>query len=872
MSKCMAMSLMGYSTEFIHMTCLNLLASQNFTQKRLAYLGICMLLDENSEILLLTSNIIKKDLSNSNQFIVAAALTAIDEIATPDMCRDSCPEVLKCLSNTNPYIKKKAALALIKIVRSCPELIETVVGNLKLILEDKNHGVLLSGLALVEYIFKTEPKYIKKFIKFVPHLLRYFKNLMNTNYAPEYDINGITDPFLQVRILEVIAQFAKVYPDDNEELATLLSSIPNNTDTSRKNTGNSVLYELVRCIFSFDSSNGLKTLGSSILGQFLNNKDNNYKYIALNTLSDIAKIDISSVQKHKNVILEYLNDPDIAIKRRSLDLAFLIVNRNNIKQIIGESLNFLNSSIPDDFILELTTKIFYSLEKYSPSLKWEIDILLKMLCLCEDNIKDEIIWKISNLILTTKPLQQYSMFRFFLAMKNNIEEGEDGLIQVGITLLGELFNLILNVSTIDENGNNITITENDIITLIENIDSSNLTNEYTKEILMNTCFKMLGKLTEESEERIKVILSNETKSFFCEVQERANEYITFTQIANENLQKNVTKNIPVPQQVIDADKEKLDEQVGEEPGVESKEVIVEDFENENEKQSFRSLINGKSISTETADFGNANVVQPKNVNNNNNNVNNVNVNNNVPEVNNNNNVNLLDDIGAIFGNTNQSQPQQQNVDNNNNNNNNLFDLLGNLNTSPQTNVQSTSNTNNNNNNLFPDLTSILGNQPAQNPMNNNNNNNNNNMFDFNSMGMNLNNNNNNMNINNNNNMFNFNTQNQNNPGMKEIYKNNEITIYSSLTQMNDTYTGSFLISNNISKKLNNVKLTFATQKHVKLNVLSTSAHELEANASLGVKKEVNIKNNDMNKNVVLRLSIEYNIDGRDFKEIKTVTI
>ena len=153
-------------------------------------------------------------------------------------------------------------------------------------------------------------------------------------------------------------------------------------------------------------------------------------------------------------------------------------------------------------------------------------------------------------------------------------------------------------------------------------------------------------------------------------------------------------------------------------------------------------------------------------------------------------------------------------------------------------------------------------------MNNNNNMNNNNMLDFNSMGMpNMN-----MNNNNNNNMFNFNPQTQNNPGMKEIYKNNEITIYSSLNQMNDIYTGSFLISNNVSKKLNNVKLTFATQKHVKLNVLSTSGHELEANASLGVKKEVNIKNNDLNKAVVLRLSIEYNIDGRDFKEVKTVTI
>ena len=42
LSKCIAMSLLGYPTEFIHMTCLGLLAGNNFTQKRLAYLGICV--------------------------------------------------------------------------------------------------------------------------------------------------------------------------------------------------------------------------------------------------------------------------------------------------------------------------------------------------------------------------------------------------------------------------------------------------------------------------------------------------------------------------------------------------------------------------------------------------------------------------------------------------------------------------------------------------------------------------------------------------------------------------------------------------------------------------------------------------------------
>ena len=299
MTKCMAMSLLGYQTEFIHMTCISLLASQNFTQKRLAYLGICMLLDEKSDILLLSSNVIKKDLTSNNKYIVAAALNTIGEIGTPDMCRDTCPEIIKCLNNTNPYIKKKAALALSKVVKSCPELIETVQQNLGTIFEDKNHGVLLAGLALAEQVFKAEPKIVKKYRKYSSALCKTLKNLISTNYAPEYDVNGITDPFLQIRILEVLGFFGRSSSKENEELEALLNTIPSNTDTTRKNTGNAVLYELVRCIFSYDSSKSLKSLGGSILGQFLNNKDNNYKYLALNTLNDIAKIDIDTVKNIK---------------------------------------------------------------------------------------------------------------------------------------------------------------------------------------------------------------------------------------------------------------------------------------------------------------------------------------------------------------------------------------------------------------------------------------------------------------------------------------------------------------------------------------------------------------------------------------------
>ncbi len=828
MTKCMAMSLLGYQTEFIHMTCISLLASQNFTQKRLAYLGICMLLDEKSDILLLSSNIIKKDLSSNNKYIVAAALNTIGEIGTPDMCRDTCPEIIKCLNSTNNYIKKKAALALSKVVKSCPELIETVQQNLGTIFEDKNHGVLLAGLALAEQIFKAEPKIIKKYRKYVSTLVKTLKNLISTSYAPEYDVNGITDPFLQIRILEVLGYFGRASSKENEELEALLNSIPSNTDTTRKNTGNAVLYELVRCIFSYESSKSLKSLGGSILGQFLSNKDNNYKYLALNTLNDIAKIDIDTVQKHKNVILEFLKDPDIAIKRRSLDLTYLIVNTENIRQIVTETLDFINSTSNVEFKLELTSKIFYSLEKYSPSLKWEIDVLLKMLCLCEDSINEEIIWKIINLILNTKELQQYAMFRYFLAMQNMLEDSDvEALYHVGIAILGELFKLIVGVSTTDEEGKTITITEEQIIDLIIALDKSTDTSETLRELLMNTCFKMIGKLSPQSDEKLKKILQQESKSFYPEVQERANEYITFTQIAKDDMQLKITSNVPVPQ-FDNEENENSNNNVGEEPAIEHKDTIVEEYETD---KGYRSLINGASVTGDSSGMGKATKKVKK----------------------------AKKDNGAIpVEQVNQPQPQKQAQPQG-------MDLFGDIFGGPSTNTNTNTQPANAGSNDIFNLLGNMGGGSASNP--NTGNQPQGGLMDFNSIlsgntappqGGNL----------------NAQPPQQSNvpQNLKEVFKNGDISIYTSFVQNNNVYTGSFYVSNNTSSQITDVVVNLLVKKYISCQIHSTSGKDLAPNASLGIKKDFSMTNNDPNKGVVLKMTISYTKEGNAVNDAKVVTL
>ena len=63
----------------------------------------------------------------------------------------------------------------------------------------------------------------------------------------------------------------------------VLAQVATNTEAA-KDTGNAVLYEAVRTIMEIESTSGLKVLAINIMGKFLQHRDNNMKYVSLNTL------------------------------------------------------------------------------------------------------------------------------------------------------------------------------------------------------------------------------------------------------------------------------------------------------------------------------------------------------------------------------------------------------------------------------------------------------------------------------------------------------------------------------------------------------------------------------------------------------------
>ena len=339
-AKLLFIHMLGYPTHWGQMECLKLIAGNKFLEKRIGYLGLMILLDERQEVLMLVENSLKNDLQSSNQYIAGLACCAIGNIASAEICRDLSPEVEKLMVGSNPFVSKKAALCSIRILRKCPEVVDTFVERVGTLLGSRNHAVLLTTLKLMREMLYADAAMIEPLRKHTSTLIAALKNLVLSGYAPEHDVHGIVDPFLQVEILRMLRLLGKGHAETSEMMNDILAQVATNTE-SAKNAGNAILYECVLTIMAIEVESGLRVLAINILGRFLINRDNNIRYVALNTLHKVVSQDAQAVQRHRNTIVDCLKDNDSSIRQRALELVYALVNEANVKVLVKELLSYL---------------------------------------------------------------------------------------------------------------------------------------------------------------------------------------------------------------------------------------------------------------------------------------------------------------------------------------------------------------------------------------------------------------------------------------------------------------------------------------------------------------------------------------------------
>ena len=819
--KAIYMQMMGYQTSFMQMSCINLLASPDFTEKRIAYSALSLVIDSTSQVLLLATSTIKKDLQNKdNPDIQALALNAVGDVCTPDMCREISMEVANLISSAeDPNVKKKAACAAVVIIKNCPETIDSFVDKIPTLLEDRTHSVCLSGIYLVLEMISQNPSIVEKIKKYHSMFVKYEKSLLSVSYSPEFDVNGITDPFLQAKILEILQYTAKDDKELIDELADLFVSVQSITESS-KQTGYALQYEIIKDINNLNASSGMKNLSNNILGKFLSSNDYNLKYIALNTLKDVARKDLASVQKHRSVILEFLKDSDISLQKRALDLIYLIINKNNLKNITKECLIFLPKA-EDEIKYELTKKLQDSIVKYSISYKWEIDSLIKMVINSKGKLYEDVLSQIIVAILEVKDLYIYSAHKAFLALKMKKNENNPPLAKLCIYIIGELAIYLINNTTLNCKNETLSVTENDILNLFKEVGNkhNNLGNETVIEYLLNALVKLFIKFKDKKSE-IESMIKHYKRSYFSEVQSRALEYLQFNKSNKDKMKEKMVEAVPVPQRKKEnwereqKEKRKLVDDKDEdnyEPEddlicVRLTEGVIKNIQI-NEMEIKENNNTGLDFLGEKEDENDNNMNNNKQTG----------------------NLDLLD-LNNIFSAASGNNPADINSNNNNQNNNqagNPFDIL---------NMQLNQNNQNNNQQSNNDINNIL-----------------------------------NMVIGNNNNIPDNNIENKKPTTeiniMKECFQNDDITMYYNITKKeSNNIDGSLYATNNKNIEIIGVKIIFQVQKFVKLNVLSVSGDKLEPNQSLGIKKDFTLTSSEPNKKVTLKIKLQYTINSEEKTE------
>ncbi|CAF0787641.1 unnamed protein product [Rotaria sordida] len=519
-AKLLYVSLLGYPAHFGQLECLKLIASTRFTDKRIGYLGAMLLLDERQDIHVLITNSLKNDLNHSNQYITGLALCALGSICSPEMSRDLGGEVERLMKSTNPYLKKKAVLCAVRIIRKVPEQFDVFQNSVRSLLTEKNHGVLLTATALVIEMCQQNTHALQSFRKLVPNLVRILKTLIMSGYSPEHDVSGISDPFLQVHLLRLLRILGRNDSEASEAMNDILAQVSTNTENS-KNVGNAILYETVLTIMDIKSESGLRVLAVNILGRFLLNNDKNIRYVALNTLLRVVHADQNAVQRHRATIVECLKDADVSIKRRAMELCFALINPNNIRTMTNEMLEFLGTC-ETEFKADCTSNMFLAMERFAPSKRWHVDQMIKVLTTAGNSVRDDIVSSLIGIISSSSDLHGYTARQLYKIIRNDITQ--QPLVQVGSWTLGEFGDLFVNGQYEQPHGEeHIQVTENEITDILERVLNWSISTVVTREYAINALMKLSTRFPNCSD-RIQSIMTYYACNMNLELQTRAVEY------------------------------------------------------------------------------------------------------------------------------------------------------------------------------------------------------------------------------------------------------------------------------------------------------------------------------------------------------------
>ncbi|RPD62929.1 Adaptor protein complex AP-2 alpha subunit [Lentinus tigrinus ALCF2SS1-7] len=443
--------ILGYKVDVGHMEAVNLISSSKYSEKQIGYLAVTLLMHENSDFLRLVVNSIRKDLNDNNEIHNCLALHAIANVGGQEMAEALAEDVHRLLISptSENFVRKKAALTLLRLYRKHPDVIPAKEWALRIvsIMDDPDLGVVLSVTSLVMALAQDHlDAFAVCYQKAVDRLNRL---VVEHEFAATYAYYKVPIPWLQVKLLRLL----QYYPPPEDPtiqimLQEVLQTIMNNCNepsrnVQHNNAQHAVLFEAISLAIHNDTNSPLVNTAAVLLARFISSKETNVRYLGLDTMAHLAARtdNLEAIKKHQGTIILSLRDKDISVRRRALDLLYSMCDTDNSELIVGELLRYLKVA---DYGLreEMVLKIAILTEKYANTYKWYVDTILELLSAAGDHVGEEVWYRVVQIVTNTEDLQAYAAKVVFEYLKS--PSSHESLVKVGGYILGEYGHLIAN--------------------------------------------------------------------------------------------------------------------------------------------------------------------------------------------------------------------------------------------------------------------------------------------------------------------------------------------------------------------------------------------------------------------------------------------
>jgi len=518
--KLVYMYMLGYDVDIGHMEALQLLSSTKYTEKSCGYMACSILFSEGHQLLRLIIQSIKKDLTGSNEVFQCLALSCVANCGGQEFAESLTTDVYQLLlaSTSRSFVKKKAALCMLRLIRKYPEVIPSEANTTAKVLgllEDEDLGVVTSVMSLMLGLASANPGPWEDAPLSAIMLLTKLVFSKERKSVHRYYLT--LNPWLQVKCLRLLQYFPP--PADRnamQRLQHVLNEILAKTaitkNVNKNNADHAVLFEAVGVIvhMALHGVSDLQSQAVTILGRFISIKEPNFRYLGLETMTKLSHVNeaLPQIRKHQSTIQFLLKDPDVSIRKRALDLLYVIVDQSNAEEIVAALLKYMQTA-SYEMREELVLKIAILAERFATDLTWYLDVILQLISMAGDFVSADIWYRVVQIVTNNEDVQDYAATTCykFLSSPSVHENG----VKVGAYIVGEFGHTIKDVSIGGQKLFDV---------LMEKFRSASQT---TRAIILNAVAKMANTYPDLKAQADEVFTAHLTAADL-EVQQRSAEY------------------------------------------------------------------------------------------------------------------------------------------------------------------------------------------------------------------------------------------------------------------------------------------------------------------------------------------------------------